>query len=242
MKISLAPASIAAKLAPDFMTKEKEFIPPLKCGHCNNQSVMEIVTKHSQVRSFVDHRTGVPWESGNVYEILKCPACEGVTLRSYYYVEGMEGEEVEYKILYPVTSNLSPLGLPEPIRKAYEAAVNVRTIDANAYGVLIRRVLEMVCDDRKAAGDNLYKQLQDLAQKNEIPEKLVAVADGLRNLGNVGAHASLGELTPAEVPILDALCKAILEYIYSAPYLAAQAEDRFRQIARKIRQPRKPAQ
>jgi len=36
---------------------------------------------------------------------------------------------------------------------------------------------------------------------------------------NIGAHASLGELSPTEIPFLDDLCRAILEYVYSGPQL-----------------------
>ena len=33
----------------------------------------------------------------------------------------------------------------------------------------------------------------------------------------MGAHAASGELTESEIPILDELCEAILEYIYVSP-------------------------
>jgi hypothetical protein len=101
-----------------------------------------------------------------------------------------------------------------------------KLLDVNAYGVLIGRVLELICEDRNAGGTFLGERLADLAVKGEIPEKLVGVANSLRNLRNIGAHATLGELTPGEIPILDNLCRAILEYVYSAPYLVAQAEKR----------------
>ena len=109
----------------------------------------------------------------------------------------------------------------------------MRSIDPNAYAVLIGRVLELVCSDRKAKGNSLNNKLQDLADRQEIPEKLVGVADGLRNFRNVGAHPSLGELTESEIPILDDLSKAILEYVYTAPYLAAKAEQRFNELKQK---------
>jgi hypothetical protein len=52
----------------------------------------------------------------------------------------------------------------------------------------------------------------------------------LRIFGNIGAHPTLGELSDAEVPILDNLCKAILEYVYTAPFLAEQAEKKVKQL------------
>lgn len=73
-------------------------------------------------------------------------------------------------------------------------------------------------------------KVKDLASKGDIPNNLVKVALGLKNFGNIGAHAGIGELSTKEIPIAEALCKAILEYIYSAPYLANLAEAKLKAI------------
>jgi hypothetical protein len=191
---------------------------------------MPVVFMQSNVATCSDDKSGMKWDEGDIYELIKCPACEGIILRKYYWHDGyMDGSDIEYQILYPFEQKL-PVGLPGTIKKAYDAALKVRGIDANAYAVLIRRTLEMVCEDRKAEGKSLFEKLDDLAKKHEIPDKLVRVADGLRHLRNVGAHAVLGELTSAEIPILNDLSKAILEYVYSAPYLAEQADERLRAL------------
>jgi hypothetical protein len=215
----------------------KRFTEILKCEHCNNRAPMEIASQYSQVTSEYDSYTRTNWDQGKIYELLLCPACNSITLRSYFWHEQMEPDDVSFSVLYPA-SDKKPLGLPAQIEKAYEAALKVRNIDANAYAVLVGRVLEMICEDRKADGKDLYRKLQDLANKNEIPTKLVGIADSLRNMRNVGAHAVLGELTSDEVPILDDLCKAILEYVYSAPYLANQATNRLDHL-KKIRDAKK---
>jgi hypothetical protein len=134
----------------------------------------------------------------------------------------MDPEDVSYKILYPAPEKTQK-GLPRSVREAYEAAQNVKHISVNAYGVLLGRVLEIICDDRGAIGDTLDEKLKDLAEKKEIPEKLVDIATGIRQLRNIGAHVSLGELTEQEVPILNDLTRAILDYVYSAPHLASVA-------------------
>jgi len=208
--------------------KSKEPKQPLfsemeRCEHCGNRAPMQIVAKHSHVRSVYDEQTGESRKEGNVYEMLECPACREIQLRNYFWSDFLEPHEVQYKLLYP-GSNKIPCGLPQKIKKAYEAALRVKGIDANACGVLMGRVLELVCEDRNANGRFLGNKLDDLAKKGEIPVKLVAVANGLKDLRNVGAHASLGELTGNETPILADLCRAILEYVYSAPHLANQAE------------------
>ncbi|BAY69763.1 hypothetical protein DSM107007_20680 [Nostoc sp. PCC 7120 = FACHB-418] len=171
-------------------------------------------------------------DEGYKYELLLCLACKGVTLWKYFDADYIDPEEITVDTLYPLArSKLS--GLPYQIQNAYEISLKVRVIDANAYAVLLGRILEMVCADRKATGKDLYNKLNDLAAKGEIPGKLVGVADQLRHLRNVGAHASLGELTKEEIPILDDLCRAILEYVYSAPYLANKAQQQLKRLKEK---------
>ena len=102
--------------------------------------------------------------------------------------------------LYPQPETIGKY-LPKAIHSAYEAAGKVRRIDANAYAVLLGRVVEIICQDRKAQGESLHDKLQDLASRGEIPAELVEMAHGLRQLRNVGAHADLGELNESEITI-----------------------------------------
>jgi hypothetical protein len=203
----------------------------LKCPHCGNLVPMELKTTHVENYSAEDSG-GSTFDFGTTYEFLKCPACEDVVIRRYNWNEFMdETDEIDYEILFPVNKSF-PRGLPPEIQKGLEAADKVKKVDANAYGVLIRRVLEMVCIDRNAKGKTLFIQLGELAKSGEIPEKLVDIAHHLKNFGNVGAHAGKGDLTPAEVPILDDLCRAILEYVYSAPHLAQKAQNSLKALKR----------
>ena len=209
--------------------RDRRFSGDQECGHCGNTAPMEIVREYSQVSSHEDPRSGYQWESGEVFELLLCPACRKVSLRAYFWHDAMDPSEVEFRILYPSESR-GILGLPKALESAYEEALRVRAIAPNAYGVLLGRVLELVCEDREAQGKTLHLRLQYLAANGEIPDKLVRVANGLKNLRNVGAHAGYAELTPAEIPILDDLCRAILGYIYEAPTLAETAEKHLKEL------------
>jgi hypothetical protein len=94
-------------------------------------------------------------------------------------------------------------------------------------------MLEVVCENRKVQGENLFDKLKALAEKGEIPNNLMGVAHGLRMLRNIGAHEPLEGLSSDEIPILDDLSRAILEYIYIAPTLARQAEERSKRLKEK---------
>ena len=138
-------------------------------------------------------------------------------------------DDITYEIIFPRNKNI-PLGLPEKILNWYKAAQKVKTIDVNAYVLLLRRLLELVCIDRNAKHGTLANMLKELWGKWEIPEKLVKVAIWLKNFGNIGAHAWIWDIKEEEIPTITALSDALLEYIYTAPYIATIAEERLEHI------------
>lgn len=217
---------------------KKHFSKKIRCGHCGNEAPMAIKAIFSQVKENheYDH---CPIDEGDVHELMVCPACDGVTLGRYYYHDGLEPNGSETKILYPANNSSAILGLPPKLQKEFDAAIRVRPVSANAYGVLLGRLIELVCDDRGAKKGTLKERLQELSAKDEIPEKLVTVADTLQQFRHMGAHAWVGELSSSEIPILDDLCRAILEYVYSGPHLVQRAEERLTKLREKERKKKK---
>jgi len=163
------------------MSPQREFSEQLRCGHCVNVAPMEIVSKYSEVREETFPQAITPmgvlevaWQHGPVHEMLQCPACKAITLRSYHWDDNSLGEPLDYHILYPAATANELGGLPDHIARAYEAARRVRTIDPNAYAVLVGRVVELICEDRSAKGRFLGQKLNDLAERGEIPDNLVS--------------------------------------------------------------------
>jgi len=165
------------------------------------------------------------YHAGTLWEVLICEACEKVTVRLLTYDERFDETADEYKTIYPEAGRKLH-GLPEQISVAYEAALKVRSVDSNGYALLLRRLLELVCRDQQAKGANLFEALQDLAKRNILPQQLIDVANFIRSFGNVAAHALTGDVEEADVPLLDSLSAAVLEYVYVAPLLVSQARDR----------------
>ena len=191
-----------------------------KCGHCGNKADGEVVASYDNIRSYSDNI--LSWEAGLIWELVRCPNCDGINLRLVDFHTGAEPEigRRAAKILYPSVIE-SPPGVPSEIDKAYQAALKVRHVDANAFAVSLRRVVEAVCKDREAKGKNLINKLQDLVRKGDLSERLSDIVHGIRKLGNVGAYYD-NDLTPAEASLLNDLCKALLEYVYTAPELIEQ--------------------
>ena len=205
----------------------------LTCTHCGNKAPMLIVAEYSKIKTHDEH-SFMSWEEGPFWEILECPSCDRILFRRGYWHEYLSDEAgPEYEMLYP-NGPEHVRGLPKNISKAYVASQKVKSIDSNAFAVLLGRVLDLVCIDKKADGDSLFERLKDIANKGIIPQQLADMAHALRQLRNIGAHADLGELTPAEVPILENLSKAILEYVYSAPALVQLVQSKIDALKKKL--------
>jgi len=196
----------------------------LKCGHCHNIAPMYIIGHVPSITSYSENNGSHLYDEGYNYYILNCPACEEVNVVRQFYHSFMTDEEPNpYEVLYPI-SNRQPIGLPSDIQKLYEAALKIKTIDAQIYAITLRKILELVCQAKKAKGRSLADKIKDLSQRGEIPVNLVKVANGLKEFGNIGAHEGVGSLSNNEIPLAEALCNAILEYVYTAPHLAERAE------------------
>lgn len=214
-----------------------EYSEVITCRHCGNIAHMEIrCTASDKIGEFGDESMGPLYDEFDCYEILKCPACEKKTVRSYYWNDNMESEDFsgEYEYLYPESKPL-PAGLPEIVAKAYLEAEALRIKNVQAYVGQLRRLLEVVCNDRNAPKGKLTNRLKELAKNDEIPSKLVKVATGLKDFGDIGAHATI-TLSDEEVPIVSSLCNAILEYVYSAPHLADVAAKKLSELRNQKRQ------
>jgi len=223
----------------------RKHTPPRRCEHCGNRTPMELIAIHKKVDSSdvipVDPEVYefMEIDQGRKWTILICPVCSGLVILQTPYTTEYFGEserEVdeteETQVLFPVRANGILENLPDNVEKEYLSALNVRNVDTNAFSVLLGRTLDAVCMDRQANGGTLYRRLESLAERGEIPQRLMEMAHQLRQLRNIGAHADLGDLPADVIPVLDALCKAILEYVYVAPSLIDQVSDRIEKLKR----------
>lgn len=215
--------------------KPANYSEPRKCEHCGHFASMLILSKAWDRLPYNPEE--YEWDGDYLYTLLKCHACKNVMLFQEYVYRYVDPEPPPFcpdlydpDILYP-TSMRRPKGLPDKVLKAYRSAQRVRYVDPNSYAVQLRRMLEFICKDQNASGNSLAAKLQHLSARNLIPDQLGYVVKHLKNFGNIGAHAADFDITEAEIPLLDSLAQAIVEYIYTAPALVQEAEERFRQLS-----------
>jgi Domain of unknown function (DUF4145) len=214
-------------------TSEDKFTGPIICGHCNNKLLMKIVAEYSQIEDYSDDKSGLEWQAGPVWELRLCPACSGVTFGRYWWHELRDPEDIKWETIFPSVSK-KIRSLPPTIEKEYDAAEKVRNIDNNAYAALIRRVLEAVFIDKGASGNTLVNKIVSLGKTEAIPVELKEMALHLNTIAKIGAHASIGVITPFELPLSEALCRNILIYVYEIPALIKQAESKIELLKKRM--------
>jgi hypothetical protein len=154
----------------------------------------------------------INWQ--HVVSIFRCTACDEATIYESHWADEI-GEAFAEKRLYPTARDNS--AVPERVQNRLDAALKVRKIEPGFYAVGIRRMLETVCNVEQAKGKDLFAKLDDLASKERIPAMLAEIGHELRELGNLAAHDDGIEVAPEDVPVIEDLADAVLEYLYRAP-------------------------
>jgi len=105
--------------------------------------------------------------------------------------------------------------VPPGIRQSVTEARNC--FEAGSYlatAVLVRRSIEGLCADQGANHKMLHRALQDLVGREVIDARLLEWADGLRVLGNIGAHFTKQSVSKQDASDAIDLIEALLDYVY----------------------------
>ncbi len=201
------------------------------CGHCSKQAVFQEQGKGTQYGARVGE-TDIETQNLTTWQIWECSNCHKPTLEEV--IESYQLEQTlpdsnskttmvfewfpttaKRTLLYPGKTPLT--NLPESIEKAFRAALKAQDIEPNACAVAAGRTLEAVCNYEQIKPGRLADRLKILANSDRMPKTVAEMANQLKQLRNLGAHADDDEITEEDVPIIIGFLEAILEYLYVAP-------------------------
>lgn len=198
---------------------DKEKYNLLTCYHCGNQGLLSI--EHAHRHEFGDVVFDAYGEVTNVYvdevyhwQLLSCPVCHRVTLW-----ENMIDPTLEYadaKILYPLCT-IDYTGVPSGIKTAFESALKVKNIDTAICSLALRRVLEAICKDKGAKGNNLEKMIENMIERGILPEMYDDACWIIRQLGNSAAHADKKVFSMHQLDQTIEFVQNIINYLYTLP-------------------------
>ena len=218
-------------------------IKKFKCQHCNNETIMEVV-------SSIQHDYSDRSKDDYYYEIqsvLLCPICDQYNIISAYwdntygkleYADEYDlygGDNVDESIIFPIHSNLvsskSDL-VPDTIIKTFRKAIELKLYDEESCLIKLRKTLELICNDQNADGNNLLEKITNISEKGIIPVTLTSASTIIRKLGNIGAHESDININSNELKCVIELVEYIIQYIYVLPKEIEKIDKKFNLISK----------
>ncbi|MEL6685764.1 MAG: DUF4145 domain-containing protein, partial [Pseudomonadota bacterium] len=83
----------------------------------------------------------------------------------------------------------NPENIPAALTRTLEEAISCHSQSAyRACAMMVRRLLEELCDDCGASGKDLHARLRALRDQITLPEELFDAMDELKALGNDAVH------------------------------------------------------
>jgi hypothetical protein len=201
---------------------QTNLVPNMRCPHCMHMGAFTPIVQYDLQIKHLELRGGAPYSIGHsTVGIRVCPNgdCKGIVL----VVLDRAGKVTS---LPNEVMDFDPQNIPTSIASSLEEAIKCYSNQCyKAAALMVRRVLEELCEERSAAGGNLKERITSLSKIIVIPQALIAAADHLRLLGNDAAHIegktyqSIGD---QEVKIAIDLTKELLKGAYQYEGLLSQ--------------------
>ncbi len=226
---------------------------------CNCGSLMECQAAFS--RHWYDDDTQTVAHKFQVFKILICLTCDSATVLLYTGMDfdedwGIDQEsgfrlpiiECRKVVLYAPSKQFHD-SIPPAIAEVVKQAKAVLSSSPRASFVLCRVASEEICNDFKIPTEttnskgksyfiNLHERLSRLFRQEQMPEELQTIMNGIKDLGNEGAHSD--HLTFAErVKEQDAvklikLVNHVLRKLYIDRYSDQKVAEELKELKSKI--------
>ncbi|MCE0877167.1 DUF4145 domain-containing protein [Pseudomonas monteilii] len=198
----------------------------LPCGKCRARTFHRVVCSAGVESSHEDLHNFHEWWVEN--QIVQCQGCKTFSFRTVsgdsedrdYDDDGQLQPFVTESLYPPRMEGVGNIGfdlwwLPPPLKAIYEESLKALTGGLPVLAAIgMRALLEGVCKEKQAKGDNLYYQIEDLASRGVLNPQNAKILHKVRALGNEAAH----ELTAQKASQLG-LAMNILEHLLKDVYI-----------------------
>lgn len=194
----------------------------LRCPSCSHKGAFASLS-----REIVD----AAWsnlekqEKGSAYRTFKAGlrCCPNEECNALVFFVLDEDTLVTYP---PEVLDFDSTNLPDRIQSSFEEAIKAHSAGCyRASALMVRRVLEELCEDKQAKGNNLMLRLKALSANVIVPTELLDAADELRLLGNDAAHIeakTYDAVGAEECEIAIELTKELLKAVYQYTNLVSK--------------------
>lgn len=187
-----------------------------RCPHCKKEVGFAGISKYQDVH-------GYNFEGEYRIGLRVCPRAECKGQLLFHFIDAD-------LTTYPSQIiDFEKKEIPKKISDNFEEALKCESIGCyTASAIMVRKTLEMICEDRGAKGKYLINKIGNLKSQVILPIQLFDAMDNLRLLGNDAAHVELkdfGNIGKNELEIAIDLTKEILKSIYQLDDIVGKLKD-----------------
>jgi hypothetical protein len=198
------------------------------CRECKRITKHVIVTEATESGSSGTQQYEFSWASE--YQIVRCLGCESFMFRraesnsedSHIQIGPDEWEENIREELFPnPLEGRQPIAdsvlLPEKIQRIYQESLAVLNRQQEVLcGIGLRAIVETVCKDKSAIGDDLFAKVNSLVALGVLTKDGADILHKVRTLGNKAAH-EVKPHTPKELGLAFDVVDHLLLGVYILP-------------------------
>jgi hypothetical protein len=206
-------------------TKEQKIVVSC-CGKCSCETSHTVLQSvDTSGREDIGPHDWFSWEDS--FQIIQCEGCKKISFRRIHtnsediHQVGTDDWEPDiHENLYPrriagrkriKDDHFLPLEVRQIYEETAEALENGQRV---LTGVGLRAIIETVCKDKSAAGNNLAKKIDDLQAKQMLTSDEAQILHKLRVFGNEAAH----EVKPHNEEQLT-LAMDVVEHLLQGAYI-----------------------
>ena len=198
---------------------------PIRCPHCRIMGSFTSVLHNSGSITYAKMLSGK--ERGCVFSatirICPNPDCHGL-------ISTIEQGGEPFKTHPPELIDFDPKDIPENLLTTLVEAISCHAAGAyRAAAMMVRRLLEEICEEKSADGESLHKRIEKLKEKITLPQELFVAMVELKALGNDAAHVkakTYNTIGVEEAADSIELAKEILKARYQLRGLVERLQDR----------------
>ncbi len=214
------------------------------CGSCGKETAHKVLAKIDEHDQSADGSIDV-WID---YNIVQCQGCKTVS----FCQQSACSEDVEFdyegKPEFVVTQKLYPgrvagrplleevYDLPHGVAKIYkqthEALCSKLSVLA---GIGLRIIVEAVCSERNATGEDLKEKIDDLVNQGLVTKDGADILHSIRLLGNKAAHETQANTEDELYAAFE-----VVEHVLKAVYIIPKKAQKLKKIKMPVRRPIAP--
>lgn len=201
----------------------------LPCLQCEGNTFHRVVRAAEYISEYGDSQFSMTaWDE---YQVVECLGCRTHSFRQCHRdTESIDHDPETQETFLEESVELFPNRekgrsevdgvnhLPLPIKRVYgETLTALRNAMPVLAGIGIRAIVETVCKDRGAPGNNLEQRIDGLVAQGVLTHAGAEILHGLRIMGNSAAH----EVKPHSMPDLNAAMD-VIDYVLTGVYILSE--------------------